>query len=332
MESKYNSTLKILPKTEYRDEIVFRIAGDGFLQEAYGRKSTTNIDIKNTLLKVFRVHAVRRKLEETEIKGLIEIVPSFETILYHFDPLEIDINTLIGEIIAIENEIQSLENIELETRLIRLPIVFDESEVRKCIEKYVKTIRPDAPNCKNGSNLEYVASYNGITVEELKEKFLKTEWFVATIGFYPGLPFYLPLDPTCALTAPKYNPPRTWTPEGTVDLADYVSTIFGVPSAGGYQLIGRTAPIFQAVQKHLQFKESPVLLKPGDVIKYYEISEEELHEIYKLVHEIGSGWEYDIKPIKFSLKSWLKMYKEKEKELEEFRKKQEYGRKVTPIP
>ncbi|HDN73917.1 MAG TPA: hypothetical protein ENG16_02695, partial [Archaeoglobus sp.] len=65
MESKYNSTLKILPKTEYRDEIVFRIAGDGFLQEAYGRKSTTNIDIKNTLLKVFRVHAVRRKLEET---------------------------------------------------------------------------------------------------------------------------------------------------------------------------------------------------------------------------------------------------------------------------
>jgi len=330
--SKYDPTIRILPKTEYRDEIVFRIAGDGFLQEAYGRKPTTEMDLKKILLKVFRVHAVRRAIEEAEIKGLIEIVPSFETILYHFNPLEIDINTLIDKIIEIENEIQDVESIELETRLIRLPIVFDESEVRECIKRYVRTIRPDAPNCKNGSNLEYVARYNGITVEELKKKFLKTEWFVATIGFYPGLPFCLPLDPTCALTAPKYNPPRTWTPEGAVDLADYVSTIFGVPSAGGYQLIGRTAPIFQASQKHPQFKESPVLLRPGDIIKYYETSEEELHEIYKLVHEIGGGWEYDIRPYKFRLKSWLKIFEEKEKEIKEFRERQEYGRKTTPVP
>jgi len=330
MKSKYDPVLKVMPETRYRGEVFFRVAGDEFLEVAYGTEEAIT-GLKEMLLNIFRVIIVNQKVKDTNIKGLKEIVPGGRTNLYKFDPLKIDIRKLADEISAVESEVQSIEDTEIETRFIRLPLVFDDSEVRRAIEKYVKEIKPEAPNCKNGSNLKYVASYNGITVEELKQKFLENEWLVAMVGFFPGLPFNFPLDPTGALTAPKYNPARIWTAEGTVDLADFCSTIFGVDSSGGYQLIGRTAPIFQASQKHPQFKESPVLFKATYMLKYYEVSEQELQEIYRLVHEEGK-WEYDITERKFSLRKWLEFYEQVKDKAEEFRKKQEYGKKVTPLP
>jgi len=330
MKSRYDPVLKVMPKTEYRDEVLFRVAGDGFLEVEYGR-AKTELSLQEMLLNIFRVLVVNEKVKGMNIEGLRETVPGGRTNLYKFDPLKTDVKKLVNEISVAESKTQSIKDAEIETRVVRLPLVFDDSEVHKAIEKYVREIKPNAPNCENGSNLKYVARYNGITVEELKQKFLKNEWFVAMVGFFPGLPFYFPLNPTCAVTAPKYNPSRTWTAEGTVDLADFCSTIFGVDSSGGYQLIGRTAPIFQASQKHPQFKKSPVLFKATDIIKYYEVPEGELREIYKLVHEEGK-WEYDITGRKFSLREWLNFCEQVKGEAEEFRRKQEYGRTVTPLP
>jgi len=332
MKSKYDPLLYLMPETENRKEIFFRVAGDGFLQVKYGKtKSSTEMTLKDIILNAVRVITVNRKVKEVGVKGLVETVPGNESILYLFDPLEVDLIKLIDDIIQIESEIKSIKDEEIETRIVRLPLVFDDSLTRKAIEKYCKEIKPDAINCENNSNLGYIAKYNGITVEELKQKFIKTEWLVSMVGFFPGLPFYYPLDPTCAITSPKYNPARTWTAEGAVDLADYCSTIFGVESSGGYQLIGRTAPIFQAKQKHQQFKQNPVLLKPADIIKYYEVTEKELLEIHKLVHEEGK-WEYDIKKRKFFLKEWLKSYDLQKDEIEELRERQKKGRKITPLP
>lgn len=332
MKSKYDPLLYLMPETENRKEISFRVAGDGFLQAKYGKtKSSTGMTLKDIILNAVRVIIVNRKVKEAGIKDLIETVPGNESILYLFDTLEIDSKKLVDDIVQIESEIKSIKDEKIETRIVRLPLVFDDSLTRKAIEKYCKEIKPGAINCENNSNLKYIAKYNGITVEELKQKFIKTEWLVSMVGFFPGLPFYLPLDPTCAITAPKYNPARTWTAEGAVDLADYCSTIFGVESSGGYQLVGRTAPIFQAEQKHPQFKESPVLFKPTDIIKYYEVTEEELLAIHKLVHN-GCKWEYDIKKRIFSLKEWLKFYDSQKDEIEDFTKRQEKGRKITLLP
>lgn len=330
MKSRYDPILKVMRKTEYRDEVLFRVAGDEFLEVAYGRPKV-EMRLEEKLLGVFRVMVVNEKVKSMNVEGLIETTPGPRSNLYKFDPSKIDVKKLVDEISMTESEVQSIEDAEIETRLVRLPFVFDDSGVREAIEKYVREIKPDAPNCENGSNLKYVARYNGITLEEFKQKFLKTRWLVAVLGFYPGLAFGIPLDPTCAVTAPKYNPARTWTAAGTVDLADFCATIMAVESSGGYQLIGRTAPVFQPSQKHPQFKESPILCKATDIIKYYEVSEEELQEIYKLVRE-GEEWEYDITERKFSLRQWLNFCEQVKDETEEFRKKQEYGRTVTPLP
>lgn len=329
MKSKYDPILKVMPKTKYRDEVLFKVAGDEFLEVAHGREKA-EMSLTEKLTNLFSVLVVDEKVKNRSFPGLIETIPGPGISLYKFDPLKTSMAQLIEQISIVESEVESIEETELETRLVRLPLVFSERGVREAIEKYVREVKPHAPNCKNGSNLEYVASYNGITVEELKRKVLKTEWFLM-LCFYPGVVLCFPLDPTCTLKAPKYDPARTWTAAGTVDLADFTTSIFGVESAGGYQLIARTAPVFQPSQKHPQFKETPNLFRTTDIVKYYEVSEKELQKIYSTVDE-GGGWKYDIAERKFSLKEWLKFCEQLKGETEEFRKKQEYGRKVTPLP
>lgn len=331
MNNKYDPVIKRIPENEYRKEIVFRIAGDGFLQIVYGDgKPSTESNLKQMILNAFRVIIINDIVKKSKIDGLIETIPGHESLLYKFDPLKINLGDLVNIVTDIENQVNNIENYEIETRFVRLPIVFDDSETKKAIQKYLNEIKPGAINCEGNSNLSYIASYNGITVEELKEKFVKTEWLVTMVGFFPGLPYYFPLDPTCAITAPKYNPARTWTAEGAVDLADYCSTIFGVESSGGYQLIGRTAPIFQANQIHKQYKDSPALFRPTDILQYYEVKEEELLDIYQMVKE--GKWGYDICSRRFSLSEWLKFYETVKSEAELLRQKQINGRKVTSLP
>jgi allophanate hydrolase subunit 1 len=330
MKSKYDPILKVMPRTEYRDEVLFRTAGDEFVEVAYGR-SETDMELHDKLLYVFRTLVVNDRVKRTNLRGLEETAPGARTNLYRFDPLAISMEELVEEISKVESEVETIEDSVLETRLVRMPLSFDDSEMRKHIERYVREIKPGSVDCENGSNLNYIARYNGIGVDELKRKVLQTEWFTITLCFYPGVPLCLPLDPRCAVTAPKCNPSRTSTAEGTVDLADSLTSIFSVPSPGGYQLLGRTGPILQTSQKHSQFKESPALLRSTDLIQYYEVSENELNEIYEAV-EKGSGWEYRIEPRTFSLQEWLRFNEQVKGEAAEFRKKQEYGRRNTPVP
>jgi len=329
MKSKYDPILEVLPGTGHRDEVLFRIAGDEFIEVAYGR-AETDMDLHEKLLYVFRTMVVNDRMKRKNPSGLIETAPGARTNLYKFDPLVISMEELVQEISKVEIEVETVEDSELETRFLRLPMVFDDSEIRKHIERYVREIKPGSIDCEHGSNLSYIARYNGITIEELKQKVLQTEWFTITLCFYPGVPLFLPLDPRCAVTAPKCNPSRTSTAIGTVDLADSLTSIFTIESPGGYQLLGRTGPILQTSQKHSQFKESPALLRSTDIIQYYEVTEAELNDIYKAVEQ--GGWEYEIKPRKFSLKEWLRFNEQVQAEAEEFRKIQESGRKNTPLP
>lgn len=321
MKSKYDPVLKRIPKREGCPEIVFRQAGDGFLEVVYGNnEASANKTIKDIILRSLRVIIMNRKIKEKSIEGLIETVPGGEALLYQFDPLTLPVETLIEKIVEEELSLADVYGQSFETRILYLPLAFDHSLVKQSIEKFVKEVNPDAFYCKEGSNLEYVASYNGLTVSELKERFLGTQWLTSMVGFFPGLPFCYPLNPASALTCPKYNPARTWTPEGTVDLADYCMTIFGVESSGGCQLIGRTAPIFRAKPIHPMFEESPALIRPTDIIQYYEVSEQEIDEIYEQVDK--GMWTYKTEKKIFAVDEWLAYYQTHEADLEELKRKQ----------
>src|SRR5262249_59655107 len=133
------------------------------------------------------------------------------------------------------------EGSEIPSRLVNLPIAFDDSESRRAVQRYLDTIRADAPNAEGATNIDYVVRYNGFEDREaLYEAVTATQQWVGFIGFFPGLPFMFPLDPRETVFVPKYNPSRTWTPEGAVGLGGPRYPIHPLPSSGGHQLPGPT--------------------------------------------------------------------------------------------
>lgn len=326
MEQKnYDVILSTLPETQSRLEVLFRQAGDGFVQVEYGRQQRAN------LLDSFRIQTVNDMVLEKHVKGLIETVPGIRTNLFHLDPEALKVPELIKIVEEAEQALPSVEDIELPSRLIHLPIAFEDSETKKAVEKYVKEVRPDAPNVINGYNLEYIALCNGITVTEVKQKLLGTEWYNSGCGFWPGGGFFWPMDPRCALVVPKYNPPRTWTPEGTVGIGGPCVFTYTTPTGGGYQLFGRTIPTFQFSQKHPLFKDSPFLYRNGDRIKFHEVSEQEIMDIFDHVHN-KTDYQYQIEDGKIVVKDYLAFYNSEavQKGMKDFHAKQAEGVKTAP--
>jgi allophanate hydrolase subunit 1 len=321
----YDVILDTLSENDLRPEILFRQAGDGFLQVEYGREQ------RAFLFDSFRMLTINNIILKKKIKGLIETVPGLRTNLFHFNPEEISVSELIEEIKNVELSMVELNDIVLDSRLISLPIAFEDSETRKAVDKYVKEVRPDAPNVINGYNLEYMALCNGVSVDEIKNMVLGTEWYNSGGGFWPGGGFFWPIDPRCAIVVPKYNPPRTWTPEGAVGIGGPCIFTYTTPTGGGYQLFGRTIPVFQFKQKHPLFKDSPFLYKPADRIKFHEVSEDEILYIYKHVHE-ETDYVYDITEGKISVRDWFEFFNSPTVQagIQELKKKQEEGTRKAP--
>lgn len=325
-KSKYEVILSTLPETKNRVEVLFRQAGDGFIQIEYGREQRADI------LDSFRMLAVDELIKGKNIKGIIETLPGIRTNMIHFDPVEIPAEKIIDEIKDAEDSITSIEDMVIDSRIIHLPIAFEDSETKKAVEKYEKEVRPKAPNVINGYNLEYMAMCNGISVDEIKKTLLNTYWYNSGCGFWPGGGFFWAMDPRCAIVVPKYNPPRIWTPEGAVGIGGPCVFTYTTPTGGGYQLFGRTIPTFQLSMKHPQFKESPFLYRPsGDRIKFYEITEKELLNIYDHVHN-KTDYKYEIEDGEIIVKDYLEFLKRDDvvKGTEEFQKKQEEGTKKAP--
>lgn len=322
---KYDVILDTLPETDSRLEVLFRQAGDGFLQVEYGRVQRAN------LMDSFRMQVINEMVLEKKLAGLIETVPGIRTNMFHFDPTVLSPKSLIEEIKEAEESVTSIEDIVVESRLIKLPIAFEDAETKKAVEKYVKEVRPNAPNVINGYNLEYIAMCNGITVDEVKQTLLGTEWYNSGGGFWPGGGFFWPMDPRCAIVVPKYNPPRTWTPEGAVGIGGPCVFTYTTPTGGGYQLFGRTIPTFQFSQKHPLFKETPFLYRSADRIKFHEVTEEEILYIFEHVHN-ETDYQYDITEDKISVKEYLEFYNSEEvqKGAKEFQEKQREGTRTAP--
>lgn len=300
-EEKYKVILDTMPETESRLEVLFRQAGDGFLQVEYGRIQ------RAALQDSFRMLAVNDIIQAKKIKGLIETVPGLRTNLFHFDPEVLSLQELMVHIKEAEDSMPTVDDVVLHSRLIHLPMAFEDSETKKAVAKYAKEVRPDAPNIIDGYNIEYIALCNGVTVDEFKEMFLGTDWFNSGGGFWPGGAFLWPTDPRCAIVVPKYNPPRTWTPEGAVGIGGPCVFTYTTPTGGGYQLFGRTIPTFQFAQKHPIFQNGPFLYKPADRVRFHEVTETEVLEIYDHVHN-QTDYEYKIDEGKIVVKDYLAWY------------------------
>jgi len=304
--------------------IVYRYAGDRAVLVEYG-------EMVFDLSLNFFVLAANDGLAAQRPDGLIETAPGFRSMLVTYDPAAISAAGLVEHLQAVHKQLEPEQGVTIPSRVIHMPLAFDDGETRAAVERYIHSIRNDAPNAEGGTNIDYVVHYNGLRDrDELYETVLATEQWTAFIGFFPGLPFMFPLDPRDAVFVPKYNPTRTWTPEGAVGIGGPCYAIYPVESAGGYQLIGRTLPIYDVRARNEVFRENPLLLRAGDRVRFHRVEENELMQLFEDVR--ADTYRYRIEDSPFDVGAHLEWSATVAEEADERRRRREEAAAATPVP
>jgi KipI family sensor histidine kinase inhibitor len=188
------------------------------------------VEVEN-LETVHRLHAALRELDPP---GIVELVPAYRTVLIVADP---------GEAEALD---------DLAARLPHLELPPAEAVAGETVE---------IPVSYDGEDLPEVAGLTGLEPEEVVRRHTAPEYTVAFLGFSPGFPYLVGLDP--ALEVPRRDTPRTSIPAGSVGLAGNQTGIYPTASPGGWQLIGRTdVTLFDPA------RDPPALLAPGTRLRF----------------------------------------------------------------
>lgn len=254
------------------DEVVVRLAGDHFLLIELG---PLVLDIPRR----FKVHALMLAMDKLDVVGLKELTPGIRSLQIHYDSQKIKLDALLD---IIEQTLASLttEELSVPSRIVHLPLSWDDDACKLAIEKYMQSVRADAPWCP--SNLEFIRRMNGLgSIDEVKEIVFDASYLVMGLGdVYLGAPVATPIDPRHRLITTKYNPARTWTAENSVGIGGAYLCIYGMEGPGGYQFVGRTAQMWNRYKQTRDFPQ-PWLLRFFDQIRFYEVTPQELAELRK---------------------------------------------------
>jgi KipI family sensor histidine kinase inhibitor len=187
------------------------------------------------------VLALARRLDAVPIPGVIETVPTFRSLMVHYDPLRLGHAELKRRLAPL---LDGLEATASAGRRWRIPACYDESL---------------------GLDLAEVARRTGLTVEDVVERHSATEQHVYMMGFLPGLPYLGGLPPEFAL--PRRENPRIKVPFGAIAVAMAMTVIYTLESPGGWHILARTpAPLWD------MRRDPPALLAAGDKVTFEPIS------------------------------------------------------------
>jgi len=278
------------------DEPKFLPGGDRYVLVEFGNEMNLELN--------FTAQGLATKIEEQKTKGIVETAPCFASMLVHYEPNDISFDDVVKELKALIADLGPTDDIELSSRIFYFETLYLDPWTKECIDDYSAKIT------EKEYDPDFVARINGLEDRhQLVRVHSGTEYWVASLGFWPGLPFLQPLDPRSKITAPKYNPPRTWTPQGAIGMGGSASSIYPVQTPGGYQLFGRTpVPIWDTEKRFDAFGGEIVLFRPGDRLKYVPCTLEEYEHTEARIKD-GSYVYNMVDYQKFSVrnyKSWVK--------------------------
>jgi len=271
----------------------FLPAGDKYMLIEFG--NVMNLELN------FTAQNLAKAIKDNKIKGVYETSPCFASMLVHYEPEEIKFNDLKNELKSLVDSLGPSDDIEINSRIFSFPTVYLDKWTKECVEDYSNKIAKKKPDP------ELITELNNL---ESTEQFVRvhsgTEYWVSAIGFWPGLPFMMALDPRCKLTVPKYNPPRTWTPKGTVGMGGASTSIYPDRLPGGYQIFGIIpVPIWDTKKSFPVFENNICLFQPGDRVKFVPTTYEEFDHVSKKVED--GTYDYNIIEYqKFSVKNYKK--------------------------
>ena len=264
--------VKRLSASDYGEDIIYRVAGDHFLLIEYG---DTVLDIALR----FRAHALMQWLNENELSGIKELTPGIRSLQVHYDSQILNLDKLLSHLTQAEGAIhQQLNSITVPSRVVHLPLSWDDPVCQQAIDKYTQSVRSDAPWCP--SNLEFIRRINGLdSIEAVRKIVFDASYLVMGLGdVYLGAPVATPVNPSHRLVTTKYNPARTWTAENSVGIGGSYMCVYGMEGPGGYQFVGRTLQMWNRYRQTEAFTQ-PWLLRFFDQIRFFEVSASELEDI-----------------------------------------------------
>jgi KipI family sensor histidine kinase inhibitor len=214
------------------------------------------------------VLALAERVKAAAIIGVVEAVPTFRSLLIHYDPLTLPQAELKGRLASLLSGLAALER---PGRSWRIPVCYHES------------VAPD---------LAEVADRTGLSPEQVAERHSSVVYHVYMVGFLPGYPYLgdLPSE----LVLPRRDTPRTAVPAGSVAIATALTAVYALESPGGWHLIGRTPALLWNRRR-----DPPAILSAGDAVRFEPISLGE----YEVLASRSAAGEFPLEPEERSVRA-----------------------------
>jgi urea carboxylase len=259
-----------IPPSSTNVGVVYRQDGDKYLLVEYG-PLVLDLNLR------FRVHALMTYVEANQPPGIIDLTPGIRSLHIHFDSRVLPLAKLLDFLTAAESRLPAIEDMEVPTRIVHLPLSWDDAACQLAIQKYMQVVRKDAPWCP--SNIEFIRRINGLdSIDEVKRIVFEASYLTLGLGdVYLGAPVATPVDPRHRLVTTKYNPARTWTAENSVGIGGAYLCVYGMEGPGGYQFVGRTCQMWNTYRQTADFTDGkPWLLRFFDQLRFYPVTAAEL--------------------------------------------------------
>jgi urea carboxylase len=303
-----------IPATAASLEVRYRRSGDRNILVEYG---PTVLDLNLR----FRAHALTEHVRSLNLPGVVDLTPGIRSLQIHFDGRVLPMEKLLEILVDAEARLPAIDAMEVPSRIVHLPLSWDDEATHAVIRKYMQSVRADAPWCP--SNIEFIRRINGLeSIEDVYKTVFNADYLVMGLGdVYLGAPVATPLDPRHRLVTTKYNPARTWTVENVVGIGGAYMCIYGMEGPGGYQLFGRTNQVWNTYRQTRDFTEGkPWLLRFFDQIRFYPVSGKELLDFR--ADFIRGRASLKIEPTVFKLKDYNRFLQDNAADIAAFREKQ----------
>lgn len=228
-------------------EIKFIPSGDKSLVMEFGNSISPEINEK--------IRNMVMAIDQSNFPGILEIIPTYRSILIIYDPILVEFTSLINYLKEIVNSLG--DSSDGEARIIELPTVYGG---------------------EYGPDIEFVAKHNNLTVDEVISLHSSTDYLLYMLGFTPGFGYLGGMSKE--IETPRLQVPRTKIPAGSTGIAGSQTGIYPIDSPGGWQLIGRTP-----VKLYDPLATPPVLLNAGDYVRFVPVTEQEYLKIQDLINK-----------------------------------------------
>ena len=202
-----------------------------------------------------RVRRLLLAIQEAELPELVEMVPTYRSLLVYYEPRQISPEELRA----------------------KLEVLAQKTEASELPEPKVTEV-PTVYGGEYGRDLDFVAKHNGLSPEEVIRLHAGKAYLIYMLGFMPGFAYLGGMSPRIA--APRLPTPRVKIPAGSVGIAGNQTGIYPAESPGGWRLIGRTP-----MELFHPEKEPPALLQMGNHVKFVQITAQEFNRMKEEVEQ-----------------------------------------------